>query len=129
MPVVDDAFGSAGIITKAERLQRGVVPGRLAADSDGRLALSIGDGEVLVPVSGSCGTAQSGSVGTATKLRGCRGHPHLDKPRRFNNALSGGCSRRSCGEIPPGDRGGDLTAPEPRRGDAGVFPGRFAEPP
>lgn len=73
MPVVDDAFGSAGVITEAERLQRGVVPGGLAADSDWRLALSIGDGEVLVPVSGSCGTAQSGEHGH--EAQGMQGTP------------------------------------------------------
>lgn len=53
MPVVDDAFGRAGIITEAKRLQRGVVLGGLAADVNRGLALSIGDGKVLMPVSGS----------------------------------------------------------------------------
>lgn len=50
MPVVDDGFGRAGIVAEAEGLQRGVVAGGFGADGDGRLALPIGDGEVLVPV-------------------------------------------------------------------------------
>lgn len=53
MPVVDDVPGRAAIVAEAQRLQGGVVPGGLAADVDGRLALPVGDGEVLVPVSGS----------------------------------------------------------------------------
>lgn len=54
MPVVDDGSGRAGIVAEAERLKRGVVLGGLAANINGGLALSIGDGEVFVPVSGSC---------------------------------------------------------------------------
>lgn len=57
MPVVDYVSSCAGIVTEAERLQRGVVPGGLAADGNRGLALSVGDGEVFVPVSGSCKTA------------------------------------------------------------------------
>lgn len=70
MPVVDDAPSRAGVITEAERLQRGVVLGRLAADGNGGLALSIGDGEVFVPVSGPCKTALGSSVGKDVKLGG-----------------------------------------------------------
>lgn len=70
MPVVDDVSGRAGIITEAKGLQRGVVLGGLAADVNGRLALSIGDGKVLMPVSGSCETAESNSVGKDTKFGG-----------------------------------------------------------
>lgn len=61
MPVVDDGFGRAGIVAEAEGLQRWVVAGGLAADVDGRLALPIGDGKVLVPVRGSCKRTRGGS--------------------------------------------------------------------
>lgn len=70
MPVVDDVSGRAGIVTEAQRLQRGVVLGRLAADVNWGLALPIGDGKVLMPVSGSCKTAESNSVGKDTKFGG-----------------------------------------------------------
>lgn len=71
MPVVDDVPSRAGIVTEAERLQSGVVLGGLAADGNRGLALSIGDGEVFVPVSGSCKTKRkSSSVGRDTKVGG-----------------------------------------------------------
>lgn len=70
MPVVDNVSGRAGIIAEAKRLQRGVVLGGLAADVNGGLALSIGDGKVLMPVSGSCKTAKRNSVGKDTKSGG-----------------------------------------------------------
>lgn len=68
MPVVDYVPGRAGVITEAERLQRGVVLGRLAANVDRGLALPIGDGKVFVPVSRSCKTAKSSSVGKDAKF-------------------------------------------------------------
>lgn len=88
MPVVDDAFGRAGIITEAERLQRGVVLGGLAADVNRRLALSIGDGKVLMPVSGSCKTAESNSVGKDTKFGGYKRKPCLWKSACSNTGIS-----------------------------------------
>lgn len=93
VPVVDDGFGRAGIVAEAEGLQRGVVAGGFGADGDGRLALPIGDGEVLVPVRGSCKRARGGSgLGgqTGSALRSVTSPRHL----------------YGWGENPLGERGG-----------------------
>lgn len=57
VPVVDNGFSRAGIVAETERLQSRIVLGGLGADGNRGLALSLGNGEVLVPVSGSYKTA------------------------------------------------------------------------
>lgn len=119
VPVVDDGFGRAGIVAEAEGLQRGVVAGGFGADGDGRLALPIGDGEVLVPVRGSCKRARGGSglggqrgtalrsVTSAAPVR-LRGKPARGA-RRGQSPRWGERSRVPPGWVPP-------CAPSPRVG-------------
>lgn len=119
VPVVDDGFGRAGIVAEAEGLQRGVVAGGFGADGDGRLALPIGDGEVLVPVRGSCKRARGGSglggqrgtalrsVTSAAPVR-LRGKPARGA-RRGQSPRWGERSRVPPGWVPP-------CAPSPRAG-------------
>lgn len=53
MPIVHYVFGCRWVITDIQGLQGGIILGRLRLDVDWGLPLSIGNGEVLMPVSRS----------------------------------------------------------------------------